>query len=67
MADTTHDWAQMIRELEAAGFTLAKLSEETGLHASSLSDIKQGRTKGDKASGYVVLHRLHTALADKAA
>lgn len=61
------NWSIKIKELEAAGFSLTKLSEETGLAVSSISDIKQGYTKEPKGMAAVIIHDIHKRFCRKKA
>lgn len=55
-------WAKRIVELEGKECPLKKISEETGLAVSSLSDIKNGRTKQPRGDAAMKLYELHQRL-----
>jgi len=53
-------WAQQaVVDLESWGWTLTGIAEETGISISSVSDLKQLRTKEPTGLGAVKLHQLH--------
>lgn len=54
------NWADKIRALEAAGWTLADLAKAIELSPQSLSDIKCGRTKAPTGMAAVKLHNLYS-------
>lgn len=54
-----NDWAQRIRDLEGAGWSLTRLAGEIGLAVSSVSDLKNGLSKEPRGMAAVKLHELH--------
>lgn len=56
-------WSQRVIALEAAGWSLTRLSKELGISQQALSDIKQGRTIEPRGMAAVRLHSLHEELA----
>lgn len=61
------NWAEKIRALEAAGWSLTKIGESIELSPQALSDIKQGRSKAPTGMSAVRLHGLYLALGQEAA
>ena len=52
-------WPQRIEQLEAAGWSLTRISAEIELSPQALSDVKQGRSKEPRGMAAVRLHELH--------
>lgn len=59
MSDAMLTWQSRIRELQAAGLTLAEIGELTGLSTSSVGDIASGRSTQPRGDAAVALHELH--------
>jgi len=58
-------WSERIRELQAAGFTLAAIGEAVGLATSSVGDLAVGRNLEPKGDAALKLHELHAKLPKK--
>ena len=52
-------WSERIKELRAAGLTLAEIGERTGLAASTVSDLEQGRSSSPRGDAALRLDKLH--------
>lgn len=52
------NWSDMIRSLEASGWSLAELGKAIELSPQALSDLKQGRSKAPTGMAAVKLHHL---------
>jgi plasmid maintenance system antidote protein VapI len=61
-----NDWADKIRVLELAGWSLTELGKSIELSPQALSDIKQGRTKAPTGMAAVRLHNLYSTGAKPA-
>lgn len=57
------NWAGIVSELEALGWSLTGLGRAIGLSPQAVSDIKQGRTKAPSGMAAVHLHDLHARRA----
>lgn len=53
------NWSVRIRELEAKGWTLARIGRVVGLSSGAISDLKQGYSKKPTGMAAVKLHALH--------
>jgi transcriptional regulator with XRE-family HTH domain len=53
------NWAGIVCELEALGWSLTGLGRAIGLSPQAVSDIKQGRTKAPSGMAAVRLHQIH--------
>lgn len=53
------NWADIVSDLEARGWSLTGLGRAIGLSPQAVSDIKQGRTKAPSGMAAVKLHDLH--------
>ncbi|MDE2255850.1 MAG: helix-turn-helix domain-containing protein [Betaproteobacteria bacterium] len=53
------NWTSCILDLEKGGVTLSALAKEIGCPVSTLSDIKQGRTKEPRGALAIALMRRH--------
>lgn len=53
------NWSEKIEELEGKGWSLKKIGDEISLSVSSISDIKNGRTKSPTGMAAVKLYQLH--------
>lgn len=58
------EWSQVVRDIEAQGWSLTQIGDAIGLSVASVSDIKQGRTKEPRGMAAVELHKLHAQLRD---
>lgn len=58
--ETATPWADKVRTLEAAGYSLTSIAELCGLTLQAVSDIKYGRSIEPKGMAAVKLHKLHT-------
>lgn len=54
------NWADIVSDLEARGWSLTGLGRAIGLSPQAVSDIKQGRTKAPSGMAAVKLHDLHS-------
>ncbi len=52
------NWSSIIGELERRGWSLTAIAKAVGSHTSSVSDIKQGRTRAPTGMAAVRLHAL---------
>lgn len=52
------DWSDIIRALEKQGLTLTEIGTHVGLSVSSLSDLKNGRTREPTGMAAVRLHAM---------
>lgn len=57
-----HNWKSFVTDLESWGYSLRGLARKLGCHVTTLSDIKQGRTKEPKAMLGIALLTLHTSM-----
>lgn len=53
------NWAGIVLDLEALGWSLTGLGRAIGLSPQAVSDIKQGRTRAPSGMAAVTLHDLH--------
>lgn len=53
------NWAGIVSDLEALGWSLKGLSQAIDLSPQALSDIKHARTKAPSGMAAVKLHELH--------
>lgn len=52
-------WAERIRELQAAGMTLAEIGNAVGLATSTVGDLANGRSASPRGEAALKLHALH--------
>jgi transcriptional regulator with XRE-family HTH domain len=52
-------WAERIRELQAAGMTLAEIGARIGLATSTVGDLANGRSESPRGEAALKLHSLH--------
>lgn len=52
-------WADRIKDLETRGWSLTEIGRVIGKSTSTVSDIKQGRTREPGGMAAVKLHDLH--------
>lgn len=60
-------WARRIKDLEDLGWSAAGLAEHCGIAYSTLSDIKNGRSKEPRGMAAVLLHALEGKTPTQAA
>lgn len=53
-------WQNKVIAMEGRGWSLTKLAQSCGAHVSSMSDLKQGRTKAPRADVGLQLHHLYS-------
>lgn len=53
------NWAELIEDLEGAEMPLKDIADHIGLTSSSVSDIKNGRSKAPGGTAAVLLYQLH--------
>jgi len=56
------DWAKLIIEIQASGLSLAQIGKETGAPISTLSDLKQRRSKEPRGALAISLAALRERL-----
>lgn len=57
------NWSSVIKGMERRGWSLTAIGKHAGMAATTVSDIKHGRTKAPTGMFAVRLYELHTSKA----
>jgi hypothetical protein len=60
-------WSDRIKALEGRGFKLAAIAVETGIPVTTLSDLKQKRSKSPRYENAMKIEKFHARVVGRAA